>query len=368
MLNKYLKTDTTFDKDSSYALKGIAIILMMLHHNFRNPSLFSMYSISFAPFSENSVVAFSYACKICVSIFAFISGYGLYLAYDRHNSNATKWVFCRYIKTFSGYWFVWIASAIICQIIDRRTATILFKDGTALGALYSAIDFFGLHNLFSTPSINGTWWYMSAAAIFILLTPLLYRFKGNILLALIGSIAFIRVLHHGDCFTGENSVYAFLTPFILGSLFAEQKLFEKIGKIGDHSPFIKIYKAVAEIWIIMMCFILYPKIPMTSFWEFHFGLFPLAVIVFCVEYIIPLEPLNKILFFFGKHSMNVFLVHTFIRAFYLSDFTYSWGHFLLISLFLFSVSIGISIIIEQLKKVLKYNDLINSILVSWRLV
>lgn len=69
------------DKNSSLALKGIAITLMMIHHNFRNTSLFSSYNVSFYPFNDQSVVSFAYACKICVSMFAFISGYGLYLSY-----------------------------------------------------------------------------------------------------------------------------------------------------------------------------------------------------------------------------------------------------------------------------------------------
>ena len=90
MLNNRLESNNYFDKESSIALKGIAIILMMLHHNFRDASLFSSYAVSFVPFSESSVVKFSYACKICVSIFAFITGYGLYLAYNKRNTNATK--------------------------------------------------------------------------------------------------------------------------------------------------------------------------------------------------------------------------------------------------------------------------------------
>ena len=59
---------------------------------------------------------------------------------------------------------------------------------------------------------------------------------------------------------------------------------------------------------------MYEKVPMESFWEFHFCIFPLAVILFCVEFVIPLKPINIVLAFFGKHSMNVFLIHTFFLS------------------------------------------------------
>ena len=71
----------TFDRKASVCLKGIAIILMMFHHNFRDETLFKSYTISFVPFSEAHVVAFAYACKICVSLFAFITDYGMYINY-----------------------------------------------------------------------------------------------------------------------------------------------------------------------------------------------------------------------------------------------------------------------------------------------
>lgn len=40
MLNQRQYQTNLFDKNSSIALKGIAIILMIIHHNFRDSSLF----------------------------------------------------------------------------------------------------------------------------------------------------------------------------------------------------------------------------------------------------------------------------------------------------------------------------------------
>ena len=356
-----------FNKEDSIALKGIAILMMMLHHNFRASSLFDNYQISFSPFTEQQIVNIAYACKICVSMYAFITGYGLFLSYSQNKQSASRWVKRTYIKTFSGYWFVWVLSTILCQIINGRSYHILFKGGLCSGAINTVIDFFGLHNLFQTPSINGTWWYMSAALVFIVLMPIVYRFKENLFLVLIFPAILIRVIFsgHGDAaFTGSNSVYAFLTPYLLGCIFAKYNLFARYGAFCTCNTASKLYKLCLEVWCLIFLYKVFHRTPVKSFWEIHYGLFPMLFILICVEYILPLEHIRKILVFCGQHSMNVFLVHTFIRGYYLADFTYSWKHFIPVCLVLFIMSVCISMILEKLKKLTGYNTFIRKVIES----
>ena len=68
----FMPKKSFFDKEASLALKGIAIMMMMLHHNFRAHSLFDKYTISFYPFNEQQVVNLAASCKICVSLFASV--------------------------------------------------------------------------------------------------------------------------------------------------------------------------------------------------------------------------------------------------------------------------------------------------------
>ena len=72
-----VRQGSAFMKEDAAALKGIAILMMMLHHCFRDASLYDGYVISFAPFPEQTVVRFALFCKICVSLFAFVSGYAI---------------------------------------------------------------------------------------------------------------------------------------------------------------------------------------------------------------------------------------------------------------------------------------------------
>lgn len=106
-----MKKNHTLTKQDSAALKGIAILLMIFHHCFLDPSRFAGHIVSFAPFSQSAIVSLSYFSKICVGIFAFISGYGLYLSAIKQPRSAkavSGWTVSRLIKTMSGYWLVYI--------------------------------------------------------------------------------------------------------------------------------------------------------------------------------------------------------------------------------------------------------------------
>ena len=68
-------------KSDSMRLKGVAMLMMFFHHLYCQVSRFDGYDISFAPFGQDAVVDVSMLFKLCVSIFAFVSGYGLLTSY-----------------------------------------------------------------------------------------------------------------------------------------------------------------------------------------------------------------------------------------------------------------------------------------------
>ncbi|MDO4803443.1 MAG: acyltransferase [Lachnospiraceae bacterium] len=354
-----------FKKDDSQALKGIAIWLMVFHHCFRAKDLFEKYTISFFPFSEGVVIHLALMGKMCVAIFAFISGYGLFLSYGKKKTTATRWAASRYVKTFSGFWFIYVILAIANIIVKNRFAKMYFGEGIWVGIASVLLDFTGLAKLYGTgKTLIGTWWYMSAAIVFILLMPLLYKsIKGKPWLVLVSSIFFLRVILvrvEAGTFTGNNSIYAFIPAFLSGTLFARKDLFNKWANIGSRGG-LKAVKCLAEFLVLCVFGLFYNRLPLQTFWDFRFCIVPVAFIMFCVEFIIPIRHIHEILVFFGKHSMNIFLVHTFIRAGYLNRFTYSWKHFALVVIMLFMVSLVISITLEFGKKIIKYNSFMDGI-------
>lgn len=352
----------TFDTTNATILKGIAIILMMFHHVFRNVSLFKGYDVSFGPFPEWFVVNLCYSFKICVSLFVFITGYGLYISYKANKQSISKWVIKREIKMLSGFWFIVVLSSIICELANGRTSEIYFNEGIIYGIFKWFISLFGLSNLFGTYQLNGTWWYMSAAVIFIMVIPIFsyYEEKFGPVIALSSIVVVPRVL--GISYTGGNSAYAFILILCIGIIFAKYDLLNKWINYTNTTLVQKLIKFLGELCLCIFAFLLYRLVPEKEFYEVRFALIPLIIILFSVEYINYIPLVRQVLYFLGKHSMNIFLVHTFIIAIYYRDFVYSFHYFIVIVSILLGISLAISILVEALKKVVRYDDLINKVI------
>lgn len=91
-----------FGLDISLAIKGIAIAMMLFHHLFRNGlGAHEQYDIVYFPFPETNIRNIATMFKICVALFTFISGYGLYLNYKKTALSASRWVSQRIVKLLS---------------------------------------------------------------------------------------------------------------------------------------------------------------------------------------------------------------------------------------------------------------------------
>lgn len=351
-----------YGKDEATALKGIAILILLFHHLFLK-GRFEDFGVSFAPFPVEFITKIASYSKICVAIYAFISGYGLYLGYQNKKSSDIKWVAQRYLKTFSGFWLIVVLSWIVCQFINGRVSTQYFSKSPWAGIAYMILEFLGLSDLFGTPSICGSWWYMSAAFVFIVLTPLVARAKNSIAIACLITMLCVRVLFGGDLsayldeYMSFSKPLAFVMPFLIGAIFAKNNLIIKI--VNARHRWLRL---ILELSLLVFFFVSYIKIPSLAFYDIKMGVFGLPVILICIEYIIPRKGIHPVFVFLGKHSMNIFLVHTFIRRTYLEDFTYSFPHFTIIIVVLLLLSLSISLVLEWIKKTLHYNEFFNNCL------
>lgn len=360
----------TFSKDDTLVIKGISIIFMLTHHNFRTVEMFKNYTVNFAPFSQSFIVDLSLFFKICVSLFVFVSSYGLTVSLKRTiekqesevGLRTEKWVINRFISVLSGYWFIVVLSNIICQLINQRTTDVYFSGNFSTGVMAMIVNFFGLSNLFGLDQLNGTWWYMSAAVMIIIFMPIIYfLFKkfGYVftIILCVGIPRIFAVKHTGTDFQS----YIFLV--IMGMIIAEYNLFGRLKEfqIVKNVLISKLIKFTVLFVLVCISYKVYLQLPMNQFWEIKLGVIPVLVIYFCYEFIADIPVLGTVLKFIGKHSMNIFLVHTFIRAYYLPDFTYSFQYFALIILVLLVISIGLSIVIEYLKKIMRYDVMIEKL-------
>lgn len=80
-----------------------------------------------------------------------------------------------------------------------------------------------------------------------------------------------------------------------------------------------------------------------------------AIMTKKMHYLMPLMA------YLGKHSMNMYMVHTFIFAYFFHNFIYSFQYPIFIFLALLLSSLGVSVVLEILKTKLKFYVLVSRI-------
>lgn len=71
--------------------------------------------------------------------------------------------------------------------------------------------------------------------------------------------------------------------------------------------------------------------------------------------------ISYLLEFVGKHSMNIFLFHTFIYYYWFRDFIYASRNPMVIYLLLLLICLLISVGIELLKKIIRFNIMVKHV-------
>ncbi len=95
-------------------------------------------------------------------------------------------------------------------------------------------------------------------------------------------------------------------------------------------------------------------------WDFKFCILSLPSILLIISVCKLLAPLKNALAFFGKHATNIYLIHNFIRI-YAPKLVYDWRHCIVAFGVLLGISLGLSFIVELMKKVTRYERLIEKL-------
>ena len=268
-------------KEDSAALKGLAVLLLIFHHCYRLADRIERYQVDLCGLTTEQLVAIAECCKICVAIFAFVSGYGLMYGYSAKMKNKEKyavseWISGHLLSTMSGFWFTAAVSYLIYFGLGLKDPSkwgeTFYERGFAVFA-----DILGISRLLETESLNVAWWYMSAAFVFIILLPLLdgtiEKFGGIFCIAVIFLLP--RILGIG--FQGGSKPYSFLLIFVAGTLCCKYNFFQKL-----HEYRRKKLKFICLSALLCAGFFLYHKIDLIIFWNsgmhlFHSCLFSFAL-------------------------------------------------------------------------------------------
>lgn len=369
---------TKFSKDDTLAIKGVALLFLLHHHNFCQYVRFENYQVNFLPFESDSVVHVAAFFKICVGMFAFLSAYGLTLSLKKYNKNTCisssqflDYFGKRCVKLMWGFWFAYLFSCVVCAILKPEHFELYYSDEPVRTAFYVIYDFFGLAHIMGTPTLNGTWWYMSLALFIVMATPFAAKLvkKYGFFFTTMLVIFVPRLVSVGSKFAvGESTnIVRWSYSVALGVYFAQNNTFVKMkdfsilkNKIAN--KLLKLVIATALLVSLYNIYILIGGKFANYCYEFRDCFIPVFVIYYFYDFIVDIPGLRQTLMFIGKHSMNIFFTHTFIRVYIFEAFTYSFGHFLLIDLVLLLDSIAVSVVMELLKKPLKYDSLMNKVL------
>lgn len=348
-----------FTRENTTAVKGIAIMFLIAYHGFSSESRLYGFPVSFWPLSEYTAMRICRVMVQCVGIFAFLSVYGLtlsmksqYKEYEFSGHQATLFVLKRYIKLVLSFMLPFL----FCMGVTYLTHTSRYSGGRAVKIINVIMDFLGLGHLFGTQMQINTWWYLSLEALLIFFMPLFVRFYKKY-----GWLTVFMSLLAGS-FMLEKHVhltkYLFVAP--LAVCFADQNVLERMKayKIVQGSALNKLLKFILSTGILgVLC-----KLFNTSFGMEHFefvlnGMIPAVFVYWAYEFVIEIPGICQVLTFIGKHSANIFYIHTFIRSVWLKNISYSLGHAGAIWLFILGVSLAISILLEIAGKIIRFDKI-----------
>lgn len=210
MSDKSLKLTTT----DSNVLKGIALLFLLIHHLFyiRN-GRFDDIEIFNGHYLVNMI---GQACKVCVPMFVFLSGYGLTAGAEKMDSfDYKRFYIHRFSKLYLNYWLIWL----IFVPIGVLGLGISFDKVYGNHILEKIIlDFFGLINLTGGYGYNPTWWFYSCITVLYLLFPFIITWCRRSK-TLMHVILWVSVVLLFCPFTPLQPIRFYLLTFILGCYF-----------------------------------------------------------------------------------------------------------------------------------------------------
>lgn len=336
------------DKRTTNICKGIAIILMYFHHLYYSLDTIQQYEIFYSPFTMNTIIWIAEVCKVCVSIFVFLTGYGYVMSGKSGKEDIKTKSVRRCFRLMFGFWFIFIVAQLTSGL--GRSRIEVYGEDLFQRIFCFIIDGLGLANCFGTPTFNATWWYVPYAILLIFVTPFIIKVVQKYgWISIIVAIMLPKFLLGGD--SVEITFWRYLLALVLGIYCAEFSVFQRISAFVKKKKLIVPELMILSIGGIILC-VIRQKIGM------YYVVEPILAMVVCYisyRYISRIRGLRAGLSFLGKHSMNLFLMHTFIKAYYFADFTYSFRYWWLILLVLIADTLAISILIEYLKKLIRYN-------------
>ena len=329
------------NKETSLELKGIAILLMLLLHLFNTQERVAACTTYVMFWNHKPLVyALSRVAGFCVPIYLFVSGYGHAISLLRGRLNFGHCL-QRIRKLYVNFWLIFfIFIPIACWVQPTaypRGATVFLQNMIGL-------DF----------SYNKEWWFLLPYVALALLSPFLFRavaqktdtgdYRIGKAPLLLTAAVYLLVTTCGkylpDSLSQQPLIVLFLNTlkllfvFIAAAAFAFNQWFERLQAWPRRKSH-----------LFLLCLLALCLLRMSLGPSFLNAFFVLVCIPL---YVLLSRPnwLKRFLMFFGKHSTNMWLCHTFFAYYIWGEWFYGLRYPLLIYLALVAASLGVSMLVE----------------------
>lgn len=335
--------------------KGVALILLLIHHLFFQTEFFyNDWIIG----DTHILMKFAEFSKVCVGIFVFLSGFGLFRSQSKAQLSLKNFVSQHFVKIYLNYWLIWLLFVPVGLLFFDLSFTSIYGDNYWDKLL---INILGFQQVFNFWGLNPTWWFIGTIIILYVLFPFIYTLvdKYNYIILLIVfvfslfsiNISFIGIQPY-------EPINDYLLTFVLGIIVAKNNIFEKLKQFRLKLWLKILFAFIVLLGVIILRFNLGAKsLILTD------GLISL-IIMFLIYGI---ESKFRFLEFIGKHSFNIFLFHTFIYFHFFNKFVFFTNSILIIFLTLLFICIFLSLLIEFIKIKLgffKIQDVITNLLLG----
>lgn len=345
-----MQNDLELTREETKIAKGGGIILMMFHHLFlfsdrlsEDIKWISIFSFKGQPI-ELYIASFG---KICVGIFLFLSGYGIYKNYENGKS-IKDCVFSRLKNCYICYWKVFLVLVPIGFLFYNKK----FEFGEFLDNLtgWSA-------------SYNPEWWFFKVWIIIILFSPFFLSNKKSEdkiltdIIKLLFFSAFIRTAipsilnlpvfkeFYSTILVLEIcNILIWLPSFLMGIYFAKYRIIQRIrNKVKEINS---LFLIILYVSIIILLFFLRQRLFASVYYDYIFS----PIFVFCFVEIINKIHIEKLLKSVGVYSTQMWLIHSFFCYYYFQKIVFYPKISIFIVIWLIILSLSSAIIIEKIFK------------------
>lgn len=341
-----------FNIEDTQCVKGIAILLLLYYHLFHDVNVVQQFGVKFFIPETVTKMLVGYG-NICVAVFLFLSAYGMTKKLLAGKESIGK-RYCYSVKRL----LVLILHFVLMFISVNALWFWKFDYASAYGAgkqgiLFLLTDALGLAQIFGTPTLCETWWYMEIAIICIVIMPLLVKAVEKLNWKLLVIALVLPVI-----LTLPKDFLRYYLVMVLGCVAAEGNWLEKL-----HAGRVPKWARVL-ICLVLLAFSVILRQNYMVFETFAYVLdAPIALlIVYAVYEMVPGKSIpGRVVGFLGKHSMNIYFVHTFFYMILWRDYIYKPKYGILIYLCLVAVSLVYSVLLELIKKLIQVPRLIKLI-------